>query len=504
MNWRFLSHAWLAEAPSGRGSKAFDVAGRELVWARGTYPLKSPHLACWDRHAVVIEPRTLVVISAARDTPIRLELDELVLVPRRVTATQGTLHIASTFGTMEIQLEDLEQLTAGVTEITIETLYPQRDAGARVPGLVTALTGEVALVNVRRTQLQLDARHYGLERGMEVALVDELWPGGFAAIDVPNQPRQVVIEPLGPYTITATITASTAEPRLAITALRPLARRGELDQLIREIAARPEDDQNRDVLIDLLADLGEPCAALFAQARAGNSITVRKRGIAFGPLVHYFKPIELLRGLPHTATLSRSAPDDELAALLGDVRLGLIYRLRLGKGSLAIYKTLLAAKELVGLRRIDAPHASVVTAALQGGHRLTHLDELDLSDPLMANVLVQRELDSVRHFELHTDRRDVAVLMRRFIHDYDGILERAPRHLTFVEPQQFSISLAHSVIGTFPLLAPLTTVTIGGITLRRVGGTIVANVAEDGNPQLAAVLHEVLPEAVVRSHTSST
>lgn len=282
-----------------------------------------------------------------------------------------------------------------------------------------------------------------------------------------------------------------------------IARRPELDQLIREIAAHPEDDQNRGVLIDLLEDLGEPCAALFAQARAEHSVTVRQREIAFGPLVHYFTSVEMVRGLPHTATLARTAPED-LTALLGDVRLGLLQRVRLGPGSIAIYKQLLAARELVGVRRIDAPNAAVLTAALAGGHRLTHLDELDLSDPLLATILVRRELDGVSHLALRTERRAVEVLMRRFLHDYEGILLRAPRHLTFVEPQQFSIALAHSVIAAFPSLAPRTIVTIGGITLRRAGDTIVADVAEDGNPQLSAVLHEVLPEAVVRSHTSGT
>lgn len=507
VNWRFLSHTWPAEAPVVRASNAFHVADRELVWARGALALKSPHLGFWAGHAVVVEPRMLVVIAAAAEAPIRIELADLVLAPRRVIAIDGTLHVASTFGTMEISLDGLEQLIGEIselapqkTEITIETLYPQRNPTARVAGLVTAITGDIALVNVGRSQLELDAQHYGLERGMEVALADELWPGSFAAIDVPHRARQVVIEPLAPYTIEAKITAARAEPSLATTTLRPLARRAELDHLIREIATHPEDDQNRAVLIDLLADLGEPCAALFARARAGNSITVRKRGVAFGPLVHYFKPIELVHGLPHTATLSRTAPDDELAALLGDIRLGLLSRVRLGRGSLAIYKTLLAAQELVGLRRIDAPNASVVTAAVKGGHRLTHLDELDLSDPLMANVLVQRELDSVRHFELHADRRDVAVLMRRFIHDFHDVLARAPRHLTFVEPQQFSIALAHSVIAAFPSLAPRTIVTIGGITLHRAGAQLVATVADDGNPQLAAVLHDVLPEAIVRGH----
>jgi hypothetical protein len=134
-----------------------------------------------------------------------------------------------------------------------------------------------------------------------------------------------------------------------------LARRAELDHLIREIAAHPEDDQNRGVLIDLLADLGEPCAALFAQARAGRPIAKAKRATAFGPLAACFQAIELVGGLPETAVLARGASPDQLRAVLSDARIGLVRRLRLRNGSRAKYKQLLASRALVGLRAIDAP-----------------------------------------------------------------------------------------------------------------------------------------------------
>ncbi len=492
MKWTNAVYGRLPEQAARPASPHFSIdSSRRLAWSAGSYRLREPHLAYWGTYAVLVEHQCLVVVEAASPAPLRLAIEELVFAPRRVWIEGAVLHVHNGFGTLQIQLADLERLEVGETEIAIEPVYPARRE-TRQAARVASIKDGLATIQLGKGRLVLAAAEYGLEVGMDVALVDELAPFTFAAIDVPNRPRQVVFETLPPYTVPATITVLKAET-IAI-ALKPLAKRAELDHLIREIAAHPEDDQNRDVLIDLLSDLGEPCAALFAQARAGHSVTVRKREVAFGPLVHYFKTIELDRGLPHTATLSRTAPDD-LTALLGDVRLGLISRLRVGAGSLAIYKALLAARELVALRRIDAPNASVVTAALKGGHRLTHLDELDLSDPLMAGVLVQRELDTVRHFELRTDRREVEVLMRRFIHDYDGILVRAPRHLTFVEPQQFSISLAHSVIAAFPQLAPQTIVTIGGITLRRDGGEIIANVADDGNPQLGAVLHDVLPEA---------
>jgi len=500
VSWTFASHAWPAQArePVARTSKAseaFTIDGHTLSWPRGTAQLKVPHVAFWGGHAVVVEARALVVFDAERATPTRLELAELVFVPQRVAIVERMLHVTSAFGTMRVPLDDLEQLVDGELEISIETVYPLRNPNARVRAIVAAIVGDQALVNVGRTQLQLDHRQYGLERGMEVALVDELWPGGFVAIDVPNRPRQIVIEPLLPYTVSAKVSAGKAEALPT----KPLARRPELDTLIHEINAHPEDDHDRAVLIDLLADLGEPCAALFAQARAGRPIGRAKRVTAFGPLASVFSSIELVGGLPETATLARGATPDQLRAVLGDARIGLVRRLRLSNGSRTKYKQLLASRALVGLRAIDAPDAAVLTAALQGGHALTHLYEVGLHDRFVSSVLSQHDFDSVRYLDLPVGYTWAAELVTRIIADSDGIFARVPRHLVFREPHDMSLVLGRSVFGAFASFAPHTTISVHGVTLRREANQIVASFdADEGEPLMLPLLEEVLPEAHLR------
>ncbi len=472
-------------------SAFFTVTGRQLAWPPGTYQLKTPHVAFWDAHAVVVEARALVVFDAERATPTRLELAELVFVPQRVAISERMLHVTSAFGTMRVPLEELEQLVDGEQEIAIAIVYPLRNPSARAQAVVAAISGDHALVNVGRSQLQLDYRQYGLERGMEVALVDELWPGGFVAIDVPNRPRQIVIEPLLPYTVTAKVSAGKADA----VPTKLLARRPDLDKLIHEINAHPQDDQNRAVLLDLLADLGEPCSAQFAQARAGRPISKAKRAIAFGPLAALFHSIELVGGLPDTATLARGASPDQLQAVLGDARVGLLRRLRLSNGSRDKYKQLLASRELVGLRAIDAPDAAVLTAALEGGHALTHLYEVGFHDRFVSSVLSQHDFDSVCHLEIPVGYTWAAELVTRIIADSDGIFARAPRHLVFREPHDMSLVLGRSVFGAFPSFAPHTTVSVHGVTLRRSESHIVATLDSEGERMLLPILAEVLPEA---------
>ncbi len=494
MNWTFASHAWPApprEPVAPASHAAFTVTGRQLTWRRGSYALKTPHIAFWDARAVAVEARALVVFETERATPTRLELAELVFVPQRTAIVERMLHVTSAFGTMRVPLDDLEQLVDGELEISIETVYPRRNPSARVQGTVAAISGDHALVNVGRSQLQLDYRQYGLERGMEVALVDELWPGGFVAIDVPNRPRQIVIEPLLPYTVTAKVSAGKAEALPST----PLARRPDLDDLIREINAHPDDDQNRAVLIDLLADLGEPCAAQFAQARAGRPIAKAKRAAAFGPLAACFQSIELVGGLPETATLARGASAAQLRAVLEDARIGLVRRLRLSNGSRETYKQLLASRALVGLRAIDAPDAAVLTAAIAGGHALTHLYEVGFHDRFVGAVLSQHDFDSVRALDIPVGYTWAAELMTRIIADSDRIFARVPRHLAFREPQALSLVLGRSVFGAFPSFAPHTIVSVHGVTLRRADNHILATIDDDGERMLLPILAEVLPEA---------
>jgi len=277
-----------------------------------------------------------------------------------------------------------------------------------------------------------------------------------------------------------------------------LARRPELDQLIREIAAHPEHDQHRSVLIDLLAGLGEPCAALFAQARAGQPISKAKRSVAFGPLAGFFRSIELQGGLPDTATIARGVSVDQLAAVVSDARSGLLRRVVLSDGSRERYTQLIAAKELVGLQMIDASDGAMLSAALVGGHHITHLYSVAYYDRALNDVLARRDFDSVRHLEIGVVLTEADALMTRIIDNRDGIYARVPRHLVLLEPSR-SVAFARSVFAAFPSFPPLTSAHTQGVTLRREADRIVASCE---NEALRSLLLEVLPESLAGSRAA--
>lgn len=469
MNWTFASHAHVF---SGRAA----VGKRPAVW--GTY---------W----VEVEAQALTIGHEHGD-PVRLELDDLALVGA-VDARDGSLWIASSHGAMIIPLAELEAVYARPptsVEVHVTTTYPLRQPNERVAGRVAWLLAEDALVNVGRTQLRLDHRQYGLENGMEVAFVDALAPGKWAALDVPGRARQVLIEPLAPYTVTAKVVRR--KLRVPMTDRGPVARSDELTRLVREIAEH-DSDHDRAVLIDLLADRGEPCAAVFAQLRAGEPLTPAKRRIALGPLGAFLKPVEFLHGLPRSAVLRRDADRDQLAALFADARLGLLETFRLGKGGVELYTQIIAKGELVSLRQADAPSFTVLRALKDAGHtQLTHLYDMRFSEPIAVALLGEPAFASVRELELRIEHRFAEQLMRRLIADDHGVLARAPRHLTFVERNKYPIALSAIVFARFPQLTNAS-VTIGGVTVENVDGELRATVAVDAIPGVVMTMRDMLP-----------
>jgi hypothetical protein len=479
----------------GRAFSSEPFGGKpRLEWPKGAMTVPhSARRAYWDDvWAAVIEPRSLTIVHSDGEYTVRLELAELAIMGT-VEVADHLLWIENDHGTTSIPLAELEAVyehPPSEVEIHVATTYPLRDPNARVVGRVAWLLADDALVNIERAQIRLDHRQYGLEKGMEVAFVDALGPGRFAALDVPGRPRQVLVEPLAPYTVTAKVVRGRPrDPAAGSTiAVKPIARRDEVTRLLLEIAEHPEQDHDREVLIDLLADLGEPCAAVFAQLRAGEALTPAKRRIALGPLVHFFKPVEFAHGLPRTATLVKQTPD-ELDVLLSDVRLGMLEAVRLGKGSIATYTQIVGSRTLISLRRADAPSLAVLRALKAGGHtRLTHLYDVRFSDPAAVAILADPAFASVHDFELRIEHRFAASLVQRLVDDDHGVFARAPRHLTFVNAH-----LASSVFGSYKQLTNAT-VTVAGVTVARVGGTLVATIARDASPAAVTAMRAMLPE----------
>jgi hypothetical protein len=467
VNWTFASHAGVGTAAVGK------------------------RLAEWEGYWVEVEARALTIGHDDGDM-VRLAFDDLALVGA-VDTREGSLWIANPHGAMIIPLADLEAVylePPASVEVHVTTTYPLREPNERVPGKVVWLLDTDALVNVGRTQLRLDHRQYGLDKGMEVAFVDALAPGKWAALDVPGRPRQVLIEPLAPYTVTAKVVKR--KPRAPVAESGLVARSDELTRLVREIAEH-DSDHDRAVLIDLLADRGEPCAAVFAQLRAGEALTPAKRRVALGPLAAFLKPVEFVHGLPHSAVLRKDADRDKLAALFADARLGMLETFRLGKGGVELYTQIIANGELISLRQADAPSFTVLRALKEAGHtQLTHLYDVRFSEPVAVALLADPAFASVRELELRIEHRFADQLMRRLIADDHGVLARAPRHLTFVERNKYPIALSKIVFARFPYLTNAS-VTIGGVTVANVDGKPHATIAVDAIPGVVLTMRDMLP-----------
>ena len=479
------------------------VKPRSLKWTfaygRGTHsgPAafgKRP--AAWGSYSVDVEARALT-IGHHSGTTVRLDFDDLALVGA-VDVREGSLWIANQHGAMIIPLAELESVylkhTVGVSppasvEIHVTTSYPLREPNARVVGKVAWLLADDALVNVGRTQLRLDHRQYGLEKGMEVAFVDQLAPGTWAALDVPGRPRQILIEMLAPYTVTAKVVKK--KLREVVAPAEMVARSDEITRLLREISEH-DSDHDRAVLIDLLADRGEPCAEVFAQLSAGETLTHAKRRVALGPLNAFLKPVDFAHGLPHAAVLRKDADRTELASLLEDARLGMLETFRLGNGGVELYVKIIAKGELISLRQADAPSFTVLRALKEAGHtRLTHLYDVRFSEPVAVAMLADPAFASVRDLELRIEQRFADQLLRRLIDDDHGVFARAPRHLTFIERHKYTIALSQIVFVRFPYLTNAT-VTIGGVTVANVDGKPTATIATDAMPAVVSTLRETL------------
>ena len=421
----------------------------------------------------------------------RIELSDLALVGV-VEARDGNLYIANAHGAIVAPLDEFEALYAEPpleVEIRVETTYPLREPNAREPGRVAWLFGDEALVNVRRTQLRLDHRQYGLEKGMDVAFVDELAPGKWAALDVPGRSRQTLIEPLEPYTVTAAVVKRKVR-KLAVPAVGVVARTDEIMRLIGEIAVH-DNDHDRSVLVDLLADRGEPCAKIFAQLRGGDPLTPAKQKIALGPLAAMLKPVAFRHGLPHSAALMTKPDRDQLAAVVEDARLAMLEGFRLGRGSADLYAAILRRGNMISLRRADAPSAEILQALRTYPH-LTHLYDVRFSQPVAVALLADPVFDTVRELELPIEHRFAGALMERLIQNEHVFAVQ--RHLTFIERNRNTLALAEVVFSRFSSLHDAI-VSIGGVTLENVDGRPRATLARDADLYVVQMLRAMMPGA---------
>ncbi|HET9988327.1 MAG TPA: hypothetical protein VFQ65_07400, partial [Kofleriaceae bacterium] len=345
------------------------------------------------------------------------------------------------------------------------------NAFARVPAKVVWVTGDEALVNIqepRVRQIRIDANAFGLEKGMQIAFVDELWPGTFSSLDVPGRARQTVQAPQALRIASArSVRRMPRDP--AAGAWESIARTGPSIALLEQLASSPDDELAREVLLDALGDAGEPCAATFALIRAGKRVSAEEREAALGPLVHFLTGIKFHAGLPVSGTLVTHPPDDAraTAAFLGDLRLAMMETVRIGKGPERLYRDLIGSPSLVGLRRADgSSHWLLQELRDRRAGQLTHLYGVPYTNKLAVAFLPAPAFASVRHIELVVRGSNVAKRVRDLL-DELGELAAHERHIVFVSPRQNDARIvAQIVIPAFAELG-LASFTIGGVTLAR-------------------------------------
>ena len=493
MNWKLAAYGTVPVndgRPDGFEEKKFGQ-GVRLVWEHGACAIVGA-IAYWKRFAVMVTGRTLTVVAADRPDVVEIGTDHIGGA-RGARSHGDQLCVLVRDGILAIPFADLEVLARDAPaerSITVETWYPLRNKAARVPAKVVWLASDNALINIQESpvrQIQLDARTYGLEKGMDLAFVDQLGPGSYMWIDVPGRPRQGLSDPPSPQTSTAW--CRRIQPRdPAAGAWDSIPRTARSVALIEQLAASPDDESARDILIDALADAGEPCAATFALLRAGKRVSNEERDAALGPLVHFLTDIELRGGLPASASLLNQPPDEPaaIAAFVMDLRLAMLETLRLKRGPEPLYCKIIGSPNLVGLRRADgSSHAILEELRDRRGGQLSHLYNVSYTNKLAMSLVSDPAFASVRHLELVCRGNNVA---RRAVNLLDELaaLTEHERHITFDAYPRDAEIVAKLVVPAFRELG-LASFKITGLTLERTATGVKANIA-DSTPLVIANL----------------
>ncbi|MFT3694978.1 MAG: hypothetical protein QM831_17645 [Kofleriaceae bacterium] len=382
-------------------------------------PRRRTKLVHWgDGWSVVVDAKRLVIARGERS--VRVAWFPPVLVGD-IDLHDDALWIGQ-FKIATRELERIFELAPAELEISVQTVFPVRIPTARVVGRVIANTTVTSTVQTPRAQVTVYAV---LEIGTEIALVDEYMPGWFAAYDVAELPRQRLPMP-EPFRLEATCTVGKVRAPEA-----PIPRDPHLVALLGEA--------DRDVLIDLLADRGHPCAHVFAELRAGERATPAKKRAALGALAPVFDDVTFEHGLPYAAKLARDAK------LVDDVRLGLLHELRIGRAPIETYVAFIRSRALESLRACDAPTFEVLRALYDADHRdLEQLYDVRFVEPAAMALLADPAFASVRHLELRVELRFARALLQRLADDDFGVF-RHERHLVLVERHDKQLALRQLV-----------------------------------------------------------
>lgn len=496
MEWKLAAHGTKPDndgRPDGFEEKTFGKAVR-LVWFHGASAIVGP-IAYWKRCAVMVAGGALTVVDADRPDVVEISVEH-VAGARAIGTRDGELWLELAEGILVIPLADLEKLAREApaeTSITVETWYPHRNPSARVPAKVVWLLEHDALVNIqepRVRQIRLDTQRFGLKEGMKIAFVDQLWPGAYTSVDVPGKPRQTV-QSTQPPRVAAARTERIVPRDPAAGAWDSIPRTGASLALVEQLAAHPSDDHAREVLLDALADAGEPCATTFALLRAGKHVSAEDRNAALGPLIYFLTNIKFRDGLPASGTLVNQPPDDpgSRSAFLADLRLAMLEAVRIGKGPEAFYRAIVSAPRLAGLRQADGINHHVLKDLRD--HRpgqLTHLFKVPYTNRLAMSLVAAPAFASLQFLELVCHGNNVA----RRAHDLLDELASLPAknlHIAFDAYPRDAQIVANLVIPAFRQLG-LAGFGISGVALERTATGVDVRIADSAALAIANLARE--------------
>jgi len=335
---------------------------------------------------------------------------------------------------------------------------------------VVWLMANEALVNVfgaKVSQVRVPHEAFGLDKGMMITFVDELWPGTYAFIDVPGRPRQAFNPPRQGVLGTAVWKRVVAHDPAAgaTTSLKKLGERDDGAALLAQLADR-DDLDSRAILIDMLGDAGEACAETFALLAAGKRVPKKAQLEALGPLGHFVQDLEFRGGLPWSAELVVQPPlvPEVIEAAAADVRLAMLETFRQGNGLLDIYQKLITSRVLVGLRRVDLRSLAIARAVRATGYsQLVQIWGLPASSKTAVAMLGDPAFAAVRHVELRLERKNMRKRLSA-LPDELAALPKAARHFVITSETYNDDEVAAAMFPRFMSLR-CASLTLSGVTM---------------------------------------
>jgi uncharacterized protein (TIGR02996 family) len=346
--------------------------------------------------------------------------------------------------------------------------------------------------------LPLSAIHAGhgflafqFDRGYALLAADEL-----AAVEPGEASFEIervypLGRPAGLYELPVRLLAQAAAARPS----DPAARRKDtepprevLGALFEEILASPGDDRPRQVYADALQERRDEYGEFIslhlhggapAQERLG-SLKRRHQKRWLGPLGHFLEAVEYERGMPVSARLRQSAPEDAglTQEAAEDPRLGTFECLRCGKGPARVHRALIASPRALALRRVDAPRAEDLEALVKARKdALTCLLGLCTYEPDIRRLLAGPTFERVVGLEFAVHRESVARLLDAIAEDSHGFFSRRRCSVAVVERDLRRTSFVPQCLRAWPRLAGLAALSVGDVSLRREAGGTVARFA---------------------------